>query len=134
MELNSFLVLFPFSSDDPPQIFTIFCKFRSISCTFPSRSWQIDIHDLFNPSGRGDITTTRSDKNTTSSILCVTKIMVFFVFSHICRSCSFKLSLVNASNAPKARPSIKSGASWESALTIETLCLMPRTTLWGELS
>src|SRR6185312_14674693 len=75
--------------------------------------------------GRGDITTTRSDSNTASSIEWVIKKTVFCVSSQIRSRSSRICSRVSASSAPNGSSIISNGGSCTSARAIAARCFIP---------
>ena len=81
--------------------------------------------------GRGDITTTRVERNTASAIECVTKTIVDPVPSQIRSSSSFSRSRVISSSAPNGSSIRSSGGENESARAIETRCCIPPESCQG---
>src|SRR6185437_5912531 len=75
--------------------------------------------------GRGDITTTPSDRHTASGIEWVTKTVLVPVFAQICSSSTCSRSRVISSRAPNGSSISSSGGCTASARAIATRCCMP---------
>ena len=81
--------------------------------------------------GRGDITTTRVERNTASAIECVTNRTVQPVSAQIRSSSPFSRSRVISSSAPKGSSIRSSAGENESARAIATRCCMPPESCHG---
>ena len=81
--------------------------------------------------GRGDMTTTRVERNTASEIECVTKITVEPISDQIRSSSRFRRSRVISSRAPNGSSISRSAGENESARAIATRCCMPPESCHG---
>ena len=81
--------------------------------------------------GRGDITTTRVERNTASAIECVTNTIVEAVSAQIRSSSMFSRSRVISSSAPNGSSIRSSGGENERARAIETRCCIPPESCQG---
>ena len=81
--------------------------------------------------GRGDITTTRVERNTASAIECVTKTTVQPVSSQICSSSPLSRSRVISSSAPNGSSISSRAGENERARAIETRCCIPPESCHG---
>ena len=86
--------------------------------------------DVIRP-GRGDMTTTRVDRNTASEIEWVTKITVEPVSAQMRSSSRLRRSRVISSSAPNGSSMSRSAGENESARAIETRCCMPPESCQG---
>lgn len=83
--------------------------------------------------GRGDITITRSARNTASGMLCVTSITVLRLCDQMRSSSRFMVSRVIASRAPKGSSISRKAGSCTSPRLMPTRCCMPPESSLGYL-
>lgn len=81
--------------------------------------------------GCGESTHTRSERNTLSEMLCVTKITVLFVLRQIFSRSMWSFSRVNSSSAENGSSISSISGRIASALAIPTLCCMPPESWFG---
>ena len=81
--------------------------------------------------GRGDITTTRVERNTASEIEWVTKTTVEPLASQMRRSSRLSRSRVISSSAPNGSSMSRSAGENERARAIETRCCIPPESCHG---